>query len=182
MARRINIDVGAHTRASSDVVFALLVDGKTWPDWTPIEDFELEQAGDPRTGVGEVRVFRRGRTLGRDQVVELVPKRRLAYVSLSGLPVRAYRAEIELQAIARGTAIRWRASFFPRFPLTGRVLKRGLHSFLDECVRGLAAYAESMMVRAEMPKPQFAAPADAPSMPARRAWLTSTKAESIGDT
>jgi uncharacterized protein YndB with AHSA1/START domain len=182
MARRINIDVGAHTRATPDVVFALLVDGGTWPDWSPIEDFELEQASDPRTGVGEVRIFRKGRMIGRDQVVELVPKRRLAYVSLSGPPVRDYRAEIELQAVERGTAIRWRASFFPRFPLTGRLLERGLRSFLDECVRGLAAYAESMIVGAEMHERQPAAPADASPTPAAGAWLSTTEAAPMGDT
>jgi hypothetical protein len=143
MARGIRIDVGAHTRATPDVVFALLADGGTWPDWSPIEDFELEQAGDRRTGVGEIRAFRKGRTIGRDQIVEVVPKRRLTYVSLSGPPVRDYRAEIELQAVERGTAIRWRAFFFPRFPLTGRLLERGLRSFLDDCVRGLATYAEA---------------------------------------
>jgi uncharacterized protein YndB with AHSA1/START domain len=181
MARRIKIDVGAYTRATPDLVFALLVDGGTWPDWSPIEDFELEQAGDRRTGVGEIRVFRKGRTIGRDQVVEVVPQRRLAYVSLSGPPVRDYRAEIELQAVERGTAIRWRASFFPRFPLTGRLLERGLRSFLDDCVRGLATYAESLLVPAETPERKVATPADTPPTPAHRASV-STQAGPIGDT
>jgi hypothetical protein len=69
MSRRISIDVGAHTRATPDVIFALLVDGETWPEWSPIEDFELEQAGDPHTRAGEIRVLRKGRTIGRDQIV-----------------------------------------------------------------------------------------------------------------
>jgi uncharacterized protein YndB with AHSA1/START domain len=181
MARRISIDVGAHTRATPDVVFALLVDGGTWPDWSPIEDFELEQAGDPRTGLGEIRVFRMGRTIGRDQVVEVVPKRRLAYVSLSGLPVRDYRAEIELQAIEHGTAIRWRASFLPRLPLTGRLLERGLRRFLDDCVRGLATYAESTPMQAETPERKVAAPADTTPTPTHRTSV-STQARPIGDT
>jgi Polyketide cyclase / dehydrase and lipid transport len=175
MARRISIDVGAHTCATPDVIFALLVDGGTWPDWSPIEDFELEQAGDPRTGLGEIRVFRKGRTIGRDQVVEVVPKRRLAYVSLSGFPVRDYRAEIELQAIERGTAIRWRASFLSRFPLTGGLLQRGLRSFLGDCVRGLATYAESLLVRAETPEHRVAAPTPTPTT------SVSTQAGTIGD-
>jgi uncharacterized protein YndB with AHSA1/START domain len=178
MSRRINIDVGAHTRATPDVVFALLVDGATWPEWSPLEHFEVEQAGDRQTGVGEIRVFRKGRTIGRDQVVEVVPKRLLAYVSLSGPPVREYRAEIELQAVERGTAIRWRASFLPRFPLTGRMLERGLRSFLEDCVRGLATYAESIPPRAETPERTVAAPAD--TTPTRRTSV-STQPEPIGD-
>jgi hypothetical protein len=181
MARRIHIDVGARTRATPDVVFALLVDGAMWPAWSPIEDFELEQAGDRRTGVGEIRVFRRGRTIGRDQVVELVPKRRLAYVSLSGPPVRDYRAEIELQAVERGTAIRWRASFFRRLPLTGRLLERSLRGFLEDCVRGLAAYAEGATARAETPVGNSAARADTPPAPAHRTSLATADAGPIGD-
>jgi Polyketide cyclase / dehydrase and lipid transport len=181
MSRRINIDVGAHTRATPDVIFALLVDGATWPAWSPLEDFELEQAGDPRTSVGEIRVFRKGRMIGRDQVVELLPMRRLVYVSLSGPPVRDYRAEIELQAVERGTAIRWRASFLPRFPLTGRLLERGLRSFLDDCVRGLAGYADGVMARAELPERKVAEPADVPPTPAHRTSLAASEAGPIGD-
>jgi Polyketide cyclase / dehydrase and lipid transport len=177
MARRIHIDVGAHTRAASDAVFALLVDGGTWPDWSPIEDFELEQPGDSSTGVGEIRVFRKGRLIGRDQVVEVVPKRRLAYVSLSGPPVRDYRAEIELQAVAQGTAIRWRASFLPRFPLTGRLVERGLRSFLDECVQGLAAYAERTMVPEEISQPAALA-----SSQVGGATALPTEASPVGET
>jgi hypothetical protein len=84
---RIYIDVSAHSEAASEVVFGLLADGTSWPDWSPIESFELERPGDPPPeGVGAIRVFRKDGTTGRDQIVELVPGRRLSYVSLSGPP------------------------------------------------------------------------------------------------
>jgi hypothetical protein len=143
MGRR-HIEVTKHSTASPDAVFALLADGNTWPSWSPIESFELERAGDPPPeGVGAIRVFRRGRTTGRDQIVEIVPGRRFGYVSLSGLPVRDYRAHIDLDPEGAGTTIRWQASFAPKVPGTGWLLERGLRRFLCECAAGVAAYAAS---------------------------------------
>ena len=101
MGRR-HIEVTAHSQAGPNAVFALLADGSSWPRWSPIEPFELERQGDPPPeGVGAIRVFRRGRTTGRDQIVEVVPNRRLGYVSRSGLPVRDYRAHVDLEPTAR---------------------------------------------------------------------------------
>jgi Polyketide cyclase / dehydrase and lipid transport len=140
--RRRQIDIRAHSQATPDVVFALLANGASWPDWSPIDTFELEQLGDPPPeGVGAIRVFQRGRTTGRDQLVEVVPGRRLGYVSLSGLPVRFYRGRVDLQATPDGTEIRWRSSFVPTIPGTGWLLERGLRRFLQGCARGLAEYA-----------------------------------------
>jgi Polyketide cyclase / dehydrase and lipid transport len=141
MGRR-QIDVTAHSRAAPSAVFALLVDGSTWPRWSPIESFELERPGDPPPeGPGAIRRFRRGRTTGRDQVVEVAPDRRFGYVSLSGVPVRDYRAHVDLQPAGDGTAIGWHASFAPKVPGTGWLLQRGLTRFLADCVRGLAEHA-----------------------------------------
>ena len=141
-SRRRHIEVTAHSQATPDAVFALLGDGSTWPRWSPIEAFELERAGDPPPeGVGAIRVFRRGRTTGRDQIVEVVPGRRLGYVSLSGLPVRDYQAHVELEPAGDGTTIRWQASFAPKVPGTGWVVERGLGRFLDQCAEGLAKHA-----------------------------------------
>jgi uncharacterized protein YndB with AHSA1/START domain len=141
--RRRHIEVTQHSAAPPAAVFALLVDGETWPRWSPIEAFELERAGDPPPeGAGAIRVFRRGRTTGRDEIVEVVPDRRLIYRSLSGLPVRDYRAHVDLEPDGDGTAIRWGASFAPKVPGAGWLLERGLRRFLEQCVRGLAEHAE----------------------------------------
>jgi Polyketide cyclase / dehydrase and lipid transport len=139
---RIHIDVSARSQAPPEVVFRLLADGSTWPVWSPIESFELERAGDPPPeGPGAIRVFRRGRTTGRDQIVEVVPGRRLGYVSLSGVPVRDYQAAIDLEPVGEGTAIRWQASFSPKIVGTGWLLERGLRRFLERCALGLAEHA-----------------------------------------
>jgi hypothetical protein len=143
MGRR-HIQVTKHSAAAPEDVFALLVDGNTWPHWSPIESFELERAGDPPPeGVGAIRVFRRGKTIGRDEIVEIVPARRFGYVSLSGLPVRDYRAHIDLEPDDDGTTIRWQASFAPKVVGTGWLLERGLRRFLCECAAGVAARAAS---------------------------------------
>lgn len=142
--RRRDIDITERSPARPERVFALLADGATWPRWSPIESFELERPGDPPPeGVGAIRVFRRGRTTGRDEIRALVPNRRLAYASLSGLPVRDYRAEVQLDDDGEGTVIHWHASFAPAVPGTGLILERGLRRFLRQCAQGLAHAASS---------------------------------------
>jgi Polyketide cyclase / dehydrase and lipid transport len=142
--RRRHIEVTTHSEAAPNAVFALLADGNTWPIWSPIESFELEREGNPPPeGPGAIRVFRRGRTVGRDQLVDVAPAVRFVYASLSGLPVRDYLAEVELTAVVGGTDVEWQASFLPKMPGTGWILERGLRRFLDQCARGLARYAES---------------------------------------
>ncbi len=140
--RRRHIEVTQHSAAAPTSLFALLINGETWPRWSPIEAFELERAGDPPPeGVGAIRIFRRGRTTGRDEIVEVVPDRRLSYRSLSGLPVRDYRAHVDLEPDGDGTTIRWEASFAPKVVGAGWLLERGLRRFLEKCARGLAEHA-----------------------------------------
>ena len=146
MAKRREIDVTSTTPAGAETVFALLADGSTWPNWAPVDSFELERAGDPPPeGVGAIRVFKRGRVTGRDEIVELVPGRRLGYVSISGLAIKDYRATVDLDEIgdstSDGTAVHWRASFFPKIPGTGPILQRGIGRFLQQCADGLARKA-----------------------------------------
>ena len=142
MSRLRAIDICATTTAPPRAVFALLADGSTWPSWTSIESVTLERSGTPAPeGVGAIRVNRRGRVTGRDEITEVVPDRRLSYVTLSGVPVRDYVAHVDVEPSATGSVIRWQASFRPSIPGTGRLMQRGIRHFLTECARGLAAYA-----------------------------------------
>ena len=135
-----HIHVTAQTPAPPQVVYRLLTDGSSWPSWSPIESFELERPGEPPPeGVGAIRVFRRGRTTGRDQVLEVIPDRRLKYASLSGLPVRDYVGQVDLERAPDGTTtIRWHSSFLPRVRGTGWIVERGIRQFLEQCAHGLA--------------------------------------------
>lgn len=114
---KIEITVETLSRAAPASVFRLLRDGATWPRWSLFDGFALERegTGDDRLGVGAVRVFTTKVSRAREEVVEIVPDRRLSYVLLSGLPFENYRADVDLVPQADGgTLIRWRSRFDPR--------------------------------------------------------------------
>lgn len=142
---RQRIEHHATTSADPATVYALLRDGAGWPTWSPIESFELEREGaGEREGLGAVRVFRSGRVTGRDTIVELVPDRRFSYTHVSSLPIRDYRADVDLSPTADGTAIRWVSTFEPKLPGTGWLLRRGLDGFVAGLTHGLAAHATAL--------------------------------------
>jgi uncharacterized protein YndB with AHSA1/START domain len=137
------ISARGRTDASPAAVYAALRDGSTWPEWTTIDTFELERPGtdgEPE-GVGAIRVWRtKGREL-REEIVELVPERRLAYTVLSGLAITGYRADVDLTPDGGGTEIHWHSSFRAKVPGFGGVYRRALQKATDSFVEGLAAYA-----------------------------------------
>jgi hypothetical protein len=144
MARQ-RIEHHATTTADPATVYALLRDGASWPSWSSLDSFELERPGaDEPEGLGAVRVFRRGRVTGRDEIVELVPDRRFSYTHTSNLPVRNYRGDIDLEPVAEGTAIRWVSEFDPKWPGTGRLVRRALDGFVAGLANGLAERATAM--------------------------------------
>ena len=81
-------------------VYALLADGSTWPDWSPIDAFTLIEpgAGTPE-GLGAVRLFTTGRHRSRERVVECRPGEVFSYVLEQGLPLRDYKAVITLTPV-----------------------------------------------------------------------------------
>jgi hypothetical protein len=112
---KITIRVEATARADPETAFALLKDGATWPAWSLFTGYELERPGSPDPlGVGCVRVFITPVSRVREEVVELAAGRRLAYVLLSGLPLREYRAHVDLTPRSDGSCqIAWTSSFRP---------------------------------------------------------------------
>ncbi len=144
MVHKQHIDIQVHTCAEATAVYALLRDGASWPRWTSIGSFQLERAGarEPE-GVGAIRIFRKGKVTGRDQVAELIPDRRFSYLHLSGLPIRDYRADVDLEPSGEGTRIRWHISFRPKVPGTGWLWRWGIERFVKQSARGLAAYAHT---------------------------------------
>ncbi|HEX4722357.1 MAG TPA: SRPBCC family protein [Pseudonocardiaceae bacterium] len=142
--RRQYIDVRVPTEASPDVLYQLLRDGSTWPTWSPLDSFELrEPAIDEPEGIGAIRVFRTGRVTSVERVVELVPDRRLSYELVSGLPLRGYHGDVDIESDdSEGqTTIHWHSSFEPKVPGTGWLYRRALSRFIARCARGLAMYA-----------------------------------------
>jgi hypothetical protein len=136
------ISASAWTAASPAEVYGLLRSGATWPDWSPIDTFALEAEGaDGGESLEAIRVFRTGRATSREEIVELQPDRRFSYALLSGLPLRGYRANVDLESRDGGTAIHWHSSFHAKLPGTGIIFRRFLGTFIQRCADGLAAYA-----------------------------------------
>jgi uncharacterized protein YndB with AHSA1/START domain len=137
----------AHSAAAPSAVYALLTTGATWPTWIFVDSAELERPGaDGAEGVGAVRVYRfaiaglRGRS--REQVLELVPDRKFAYTVLAGVPVRDHRADVDLTPTPDGgTDIRWSATWVPRYPGTGALLRWSIGFIYRRFSAGLARKA-----------------------------------------
>ena len=130
------------SEAQPEVVFGLLREGASWPTWSPLGSFELEREGrDGGESLGAIRLFRTGRYRSHEEIVALDPNRRFSYGLVKGLPLRGYRADIDLEERDGGTAIRWRSSFDAKVPGTGWIYRRALSRFIRRCVDGLAAYA-----------------------------------------
>ncbi len=139
MAQQV-IDATATTGADPAAVYALLADGSTWPEWSPIGAFTLVEpgAGIPE-GLGAVRLFITGRHRSRERVVECRPGETFAYVLQKGLPLRDYKAVVTLTpATGGGTAINWHSTFRAKVPGTGWLYRRELGRFIRRTVEGLA--------------------------------------------
>jgi hypothetical protein len=140
--RQQQIEAKAWTSASPAEVYRLLRAGATWPEWSPLDSFELEQESpDGGEGLGAIRIFRTGRATSHEEIVELSPDRRFSYALLRGLPLRGYRADVDLEPRDGGTAIRWHSTFSAKLPGTGGIFRRFLGAFIQRCTDGLAAYA-----------------------------------------
>lgn len=143
---RHKIDIKVHSAADPATLYALLRDGRTWPDWSPLGTFELRHPGDGGAeGIGAIRVFHsrfRGiRSRTTEQVVELVPDRRFSYALLAGMPLKGYRADVDLVPADEGTTIHWHSTFDAKVPGTGWIYQRMLTDFLRQCAEGLATHA-----------------------------------------
>lgn len=132
------IDERGHSGAPPARVFDLLADGRSWPVWGEFDSVEV--SGGP--GVGEERVFKTGRVRNHERVVEFDPPRTFGYVSLSGLPIRDYRATVTLTATeGGGTDIRWHSQFRGKYGV-GWLVERRLGAFIRQTVEALARAAE----------------------------------------
>jgi uncharacterized protein YndB with AHSA1/START domain len=138
------IDRTVTTDADPAAVYALLADGSTWPEWSPLGSFTLVEPGDGSPeGLGAVRLFTTGRHTTRERVVERRPGEAFAYVLEAGLALREYRAVITLTPTASGgTSINWRSTFRAKVPGSGWVYRRQLGTFIGETVTGLAVAAD----------------------------------------
>jgi Polyketide cyclase / dehydrase and lipid transport len=116
------------------VVWPLIGEAARWQEWSWMTRTFLLRPGQPEPdGVGALRRFAVGPSGSREEVVAWEPPHHLGYIAVSGLPVRRYRADVDLQADGGGTLVTWRGSFDALVPGTGAplrlILRRMTHGF-----------------------------------------------------
>jgi|SRR5581483_8739426 len=144
MSKQLTVASRAHASTGPQAVWALLEDVNRYSDWGPwSESGYVEQPHESPHGPGAIRWlrYRNRRAVTIEPVVEAQPGRRLVYEVTSGLPVRNYRATVELTPSASGTEVEWRASFDRT--LRGRLVRRILQRVYEEVVGSLVAAAEA---------------------------------------
>ena len=137
----IRISATAHSKADAAAVFSILKDAPNWPRWSMFDAVELDRPGrDEPYGVGSIRTFITRVSRATEEVVELVPNRRLAYVLLAGFPFRDYRAVVEIEPETNGSQITWSCSFYPKYFGTGwfwsMIMRRTLRTLTAQLAAG----------------------------------------------
>lgn len=140
----LRYEVTARSAAPPEAVFALLADAPRWHEWAGpfVPKSMWAKEGDPAPGgVGAVRKLGAPPFWSLEEIVAYEPPRHLAYVLVSGLPVKDYRADVDLVADGAATIITWRGRFQPGIPGTGPVMQAFLKRIVGGFARRLAAAA-----------------------------------------
>jgi len=138
------------------VVWPLVAEADRWKEWSFLDRSGLETEGSPvPDGVGAVRSFTRYGVGSREQVVAWDPPNHLGYTILQGFPVRDYRADVVLAALAAGasgatgTSVTWSVRFEPRYPGTGAATEAVLRWIIQGFVTSLVRYADRQYAAAD---------------------------------
>ena len=144
MSESLTVEARAHACTDPATLWALLEDVNRYKEWGPwSESGYLKQPSTSPHAAGAVRRlrYRHRRQATIEPVIDAVPERRLIYEVTSGIPVRNYRAVVELTPDDQGTGIRWRASFDRTLKglLVRRTLARVYRKVLDQLVAAAEA-------------------------------------------
>jgi hypothetical protein len=133
----------ARSAAAVEVVWPLIGEAARWKEWSWMTHTSLLRPGRSEPdGVGALRRFALGPAGSKEEVVEWDPPHHLGYVVVSGLPVRHYRADVELGSEGGGTVVTWRGSFDEIVPGTGRALRFVLKRVTAGFAARVSRYAE----------------------------------------
>lgn len=135
----------ARSAAPVEVVWPLIGEAARWKEWSWMTRTFLLRPGEPvPDGVGALRRFALGPAGSREEVVAWEPPHHLGYVAVSGLPVRGYRADVDLRRDGGGTAVTWRGSFDEIVPGTGAVIRLILERMTAGFAVRVCRYAERL--------------------------------------
>ena len=147
MSERTTISKSGQAEAPIGVVWSLLADARNYSTWALPRSTTLEREGSPTPdGVGAIRRFGSWPFFSREEVVEFEPPHRLSYVLRSGLPVRDYRADVELREVVASTggaatAVSWTSAFDVRYRWLRPPMRLLLNVTLKDFVKRLAKEA-----------------------------------------
>lgn len=144
-------DVLAESTAPPAVVWALLLDPRTWPAWSGAGELDVGRSAglspDGRDEVGAIRAFRAGRAVTRERVAGLTPGKRFAYETVKSPQLADHQATIDLHEIpGGGTRIRWQGTYSAR-GIGLRSSERQVQRTMARTARRLAEYAAGQNVR-----------------------------------
>lgn len=149
--------VSGVAHAPPETVWSLVATTSRWPEWSGVPRAVVERQGDPPPdGVGSIRRLGAGRFVSsREETLVWDPPHHMAYTILSGLPVRGYRADVELSpGPGPGTTlVVWRGSFDAKWAGTGALVAAALRQVIGLFTRRLCAHA-GRMARATGPADQ----------------------------
>jgi uncharacterized protein YndB with AHSA1/START domain len=143
---QLSVEAEGTTRAGPEVVWSLVANANTFPQWGPWNDGGYRPPSAGPSQVGSVQWFRYGRrTTSVERILEIDELRRVAYTVVSGIPVKNYRAEVTLTPTSSGgTSIRWAASWDKT--LLGSLVRRQLLRVYPKIVAALVAAADQQAV------------------------------------
>lgn len=140
---RHRVSGSAVSTADASTVYRILRDRPSWPSWSALGRYEFVSGTEGELDAVCAFVTRRIRSVER--LVELVPDRRLSYELVEGMPMRDYRATIELvPEPSGGTLITWTSTFDHTIPGTGWWFRRLMGGFIPRMARDLAAHAAAL--------------------------------------
>jgi len=135
----------ATVTAPASHVWDVLSDHEGMSHWGPGVSVTLRSEGaTDRNGVGAVRVIDAPGPMPSivEEVVAFDPGRLLSYKALSGIPLRNYRGEVVLRAVAAGTEITYTVTADQRVPLVEQAVVKAISlTLLRALVRRVKATA-----------------------------------------
>jgi hypothetical protein len=144
MNRRLSFLIEQSSSAPRTVVYGVLEDVARWPLWMPgVQVATWEQQGaDTATGQGAIRAMTARGITAREQIIVAEHPSHQAYIMLSGLPVKDYRADVRIDDRGTGCVITWSATFAPKLPATGHLIRFAMQASIAKVAAALAREAE----------------------------------------
>lgn len=111
-----------------------------WPQWSDMISAVVETPGPNGPGSpGEIRIFTRANTVGRELVLPSAGNTVLTYRVLQGIPLRNYVGRVTIEDLKDGRRVTWSSSFTAPLPLTGWLFALMLRPFFDKLLLGLVS-------------------------------------------